>query len=243
MKAFLPVAVGLFGLLANPAALRAEEKNGVSIVVTKKTLERNDTRSPYAYSSDRIDRTQGLKATIRNTSIKPQPEGEVKWMILVRRYNYSPSELQGTTGTEKLKALNSLETAEMVLGATQITGYSGYDAAKDKMEYQIIVSQEGVEKVRIQSTAGFDALAKRARMVKSDGSGDSSADSGKTTTRTTTNPSPAATPKPVAAATPRPSTAVPANPFAAPRATPAPTPKPSKPSADADAPLDGSKLK
>ena len=238
MKAFLPVAVGLIAWLALSAAPRAEEKNGVSLVVVKKTLERNDTRSSYLYS-DRIDRTQGLKATIRNTSTKPQPEGEVKWTILVRRYNYSPSELLATTGTEKLKALKSAETAEMVMGAAQITGYSGYDSAKDKMDYQIIVSQEGVEKVRVQSSPGFDVLAKRARMTKSDGTGDSSADSG----RTTTKPTPAATPKPVAAATPRPSAAVPTNPFAAPRATPAPTPKPSKPSADADAPLDGSKLK
>ena len=139
MKAFQPVAVGLIGWLAFSAALRAEEKNGVSLVVVKKTLERNDTRSSYVYS-DRIDRTQALKATIRNTSTKPQPEGEVKWTILVRRFNYSPSELMGTTGTEKLKALKSAEITEMVMGAAQITGYTGYDSTKDKMDYQIIVT-------------------------------------------------------------------------------------------------------
>ena len=236
MKVIESVVIGLAGLLAMSATLRAEDKNGVSLVVIKKTLERSDMRTPGYYYGDRIDRTQGLKATIRNTSVKPQPEGEVKWTILVRRYNYTSTELPGTTGTEKLKGLKPSESVEMVVGAAQITGYSGYDMAKDKIEYQIIVSQEGAEKVRVQSTPGFDALLKRAQISKSEGGEKSTKNSQKSAEKTT----PAATPKPVAAATPRPAAKMPANPFAAPRATPAPTPKPS---ADADAPLDGGKLK
>ncbi len=236
MKALLPVAVGLVWSLAISASVNAEDKNGVSLTVSKKTLDRNDTRASSYYSGDRIDRTQGLKATIRNTSIKAQPEGEVKWTIIVRGYS-SPDTIQGNTGTEPLKALKASETVEMVLGAAQITGYKGYDMAKDKMEYQIIVSQDGMEKVRFQSTAGFDALAKRARLSKSD----STSEKPDQSTKPTPNPDPVATPKPVAAATPRPATVTPANPFAPTRSTPTPAPK--KPTAEEDAPLDGSKLK
>ena len=149
----------------------------------------------------------------------------------------SPDTIQGNTGTEPLKALKASETVEMVLGAAQITGYKGYDMAKDKMEYQIIVSQDGVEKVRFQSTSGFDALAKRARLSRSDPTGENPDQP----SRPMLKPVPAATPKPVAAATPRPATLTPVNPFAPTRTTPTPVPK--KPTAEEDAPLDGSKLK
>ena len=214
--------------------LRAEEKNGISLIVSKKTLDRNDTRTGYYYA-DRIDRTQGLKAIIRNTTFKPQLEGEVKWTIIIRGYSSSGA-LQGSSGTEPLKALKTSETVEMVLGAAQITGWKdGYDYAKDKMDYQVIVSLGGEEKVRVQSTPGFDALAKRASINKAAPS---------TSETPAAKRAPAATPKPVAAATPRPAVPVPPSPFAAPRATPAPaTPAPKKPSANDDAPLDGSKLK
>ncbi len=236
MKALLPVAVGLVWSLSISVPVKGEEKNGVSLTVSKKTLDRNDTRAPYYYSGDRIDRTQGLKATIRNTSSKAQPEGEVKWTIIVRGYS-SPDTIQGNTGTEPIKALKASETVEMVLGAAQITGYKGYDMAKDKMEYQIIVSQDGVEKVRFQSTSGFDALAKRARLSRSDPTGENPDQP----SRPMLKPAPAATPKPVDAATPRPATLTPVNPFAPTRTTPTPAPK--KPTAEEDAPLDGSKLK
>ena len=236
MKARQRIAFCLLGFLATFGLLRAEEKNGISLSVTKKTLDRNDTRTSYYYA-DRIDRTQGLKAIIRNTTFKALPEGEVKWTILIR--SYSSSVLQGSTGTEPLKALKTSETVEMILGAAQITGWKdGYDAAKDKMDYQVIVSAGGEERVRMQSTPGFDALAKRAsinRAAPSTGGG---------TNSQTPKRAPAATPKPVAAVTPRPAVQVPPSPFAAPRATPAPaTPAPKKPSATDDAPLDGSKLK
>ena len=238
MKACQRIAFCLFGLLGTFGVLRADEKNGVSLSVSKKTLDRNDTRTNYYYS-DRIDRTQGVKAIIRNTTIKPLPEGEVKWTILIRPY--SSSALHGSTGTEPLKALKTSETVEMVLGAAQITGWKdGYDAAKDKMEYQVIVSAGGEEKVRVQSTTGFDALAKRATINKAAASTGRGAGSETPATKR----APAATPKPVAAATPRPAVQVPPSPFAAPRATPAPaTPAPKKASAMDDAPLDGSKLK
>jgi hypothetical protein len=57
----------------------------------------------------------------------------------------------------------------MVMGAAQITGWRDfYDNAKDKMDYQVIVKQGGVEAVRMQTTQGFDAIVKRATMHKAE---------------------------------------------------------------------------
>ena len=208
--AVLPLLATLLTVAFHP--LRAEEKNGVMLTVQKKTLDRNDTRSGY-YSYDRIDRTQGLKVTVRNTTFKPQAEGEVEWTIIVRRAGYSTS-ASGFSGVEKLKALRPSDTAEMVMGAAQITGWRDYyDAAKDKMEYQVIVKQGGVETVRAQTNPAFDALAKRS-----------------TITKTTPIEPDAAEPAPrgSALAPPRPA-ATPARPAATPSRTLPPQPLPVQP--------------
>jgi hypothetical protein len=148
-------------LLGQAATTRAEEKNGLMVTVQKKTLERNDSRAPYYYSSDRIDRTQGLKVTVKNTSFREMPAGEIAWTLLVRKY-YS-SAVEGYTGKEPLKALKPSEMTELVLGAAQIQGWADISGqAKDKIEHQIVVTQDGKETMRLQSTSGFDAVAKRA---------------------------------------------------------------------------------
>ena len=216
-------------LLLSSHSLRAEEKNGVSLTVQKKTLDRNDTRGGYYYS-DRIDRTQGLAIKVRNTSFKPQPEGEVEWTIIVRRAGYSTGGIEGFTGIEKLKSLAASETIDMVAGAAQITGYQNYDYAKDKMDYQVIVKQEGIEKVRFQTTQGFDVLVKRARITKAK-SGEEESTARPPAAKPRATPTPA-TPRP-AAATPRP---IVKPPVAQP--TPRPGPKPKEP----DTPLNGGTL-
>jgi len=154
----LPALV--FALLLGSA--RAEEKNGLSVMVNKTTIEKNDIRGgAYSYY-DRIDRKQGLKAVIKNNTFKDMPEGELIWTILVRKY-YSTS-VESYTGTEKLKALKPAASVDMIVGSADITGYSytGTSADKDKIEWQIIVKHDGKEMIKTQSTSTFDALAKRA---------------------------------------------------------------------------------
>lgn len=146
--------------LALAATARAEEKNGLSLTVAKTTLEKNDTRG-NGYYSDRLNRTQALKASIKNLSFKEMPEGEVSWAVLVKRYSYS--DILIFTGTEKLKALKPAEITEMIFGNTQITGYSGSsETYKDKTEWQITVKQDGKEIIKSQSTSAFDSMAKHA---------------------------------------------------------------------------------
>lgn len=162
MKHLFSLLFTIVILAAGPSGL-AEEKNGLSVTVAKTTLGRNDMRGGYYY--DRIDRTQGLKATIKNTSFKPMPEGEIKWQILVRKY--LTNVVDSYTGTEKLKALKTGESQEMVFGSAEITGWKdGVVMEKDKTEWQIVVTQGGVEMIKAQSTSSFDALAKRAVAVR-----------------------------------------------------------------------------
>lgn len=138
---------------------RAEEKNGLSVTISKKTLDRADQRS--GYYTDRIDRTQGLKVTIKNATFKEMPEGELEWMILVRQY--SSTSIEKHTGKEKLKGLKPAEIADLVIGAAQITGWRDWGQQwKDKIEYQVVITQGGKETYRTASTASFDTLAKRA---------------------------------------------------------------------------------
>jgi len=146
------------GLLAH-----GEEKNGLLVTVGKVTLDRADQRPGYYYST-RIDRTEALKVTIKNTGFKPLAEGEVQWEILVRKHDSTI--VESTSGKEKLQALRSSDTAEVVIGGAQVQGWrdASYNA-KDKVEWQVTVLIDGKEMIKTNSTSGFDAIAKRAIKV------------------------------------------------------------------------------
>ena len=164
MKTFPRLILASLAVLAVSATALAEEKNGLLVTVQKTTLDRSDQRGGYFYG-DRLNRTEGLKVSIKNTSFKPMPEGEVRWEILNRKHD--SSSIESTDGKEKLKALKPAEIAELKIGAAEVTGYrDGYENAKDKIEWQITVIQEGKEVMKSASTAGFDAIAKRATKVK-----------------------------------------------------------------------------
>lgn len=165
MKTLLTFALtGLFALTLADA--RAEEKNGVGVTVSKTTIDNNDRQGSYSKS---INRTQALKAVVKNVGFKPLAESELTWTILIKRYYssyYSSSSSYGNrlTGKEKIKALKPAETAEFILGSAQISGYQGSSwAEKDKIEWQIVVTQGATELIKTQSTQNFDALNKQAR--------------------------------------------------------------------------------
>lgn len=162
-----PLNLGLTALLAlSLSDARAEEKNGVGVTVSKTTIENNDRQGSYSKS---INRTQALKAVIKNVGFKPMAESELTWTILIKRYysssyssySYGPSRM---SGKEKVKALKPAESVEFILGSAQISGYQGSSwAEKDKIEWQIVVTQGATELIKTQSTQNFDALNKQAR--------------------------------------------------------------------------------
>jgi hypothetical protein len=144
--------------LALPAL--AEEKNGLSVQVSKTVLENNDANTNSYY--DTINRTQGLKAAIKNLTFKPMPEGELVWTILVRKAGYADYVLS-YGGIEKVKALKPAEIQTLVFGNANVGGYKdlGYNE-KDKIEWQVVIKQEGKELLKMQSISSFDSMAKRA---------------------------------------------------------------------------------
>ncbi len=158
MRRFFPLLFTPLLLISIHASV-AEEKNGISVTVQKVTLDKSDSRG--GYYMERINRTQGLKVTVKNVSFKDMKEGEVDWQILVKRYYASG--IVSYTGTEKLKALKAADGQDMTIGAAQISGWKeGGSMEKDKIEWQIIVKQDGIETMRAQSTSTFDSLAKHA---------------------------------------------------------------------------------
>ena len=237
-------AVLLVLLLSHHA--RAEEKNGLSITVSKRTLDRQDKQSTFYYT--RFDRTQGYKVVVKNTSLKPMPEGELNWTILVIKALSSGTDKY--VGTEQIKALRPAESVELMVGAVPIGGYRYERDYKDQMEYEMVVNHAGKEIMRSSSKASFAALAKRAYLVRVTDEGEEirTLPSGATTrtvrstpsaatppAATTTTTPPAARPAPAA---PKPTAAATTPPAARP-ATPAPaaaTPAPATPTPAATAP-------
>lgn len=141
---------------ATPAP--AEDKNGLSVTVSKTTLDKKDTRSSYS-SYERTNKTQALKVTVKNTSFKPMPEGEMTWKILVVG-SYSSTLY---TGVEKVNALKPAESQELIIGAAQVSAWKDYSGrGGDKTEHQIAIRHGDKEIIKTQTTPGFDAMAKRA---------------------------------------------------------------------------------
>ena len=78
MKAHLAVLATLIGL---GSSAPAEDRDGLRILVTKKTLDRSDG-APSSYSRE-INRTMALKAVFKNISTKDKPAGKVDCSIQV----------------------------------------------------------------------------------------------------------------------------------------------------------------
>jgi hypothetical protein len=160
MKTFLRLVAAAVFVLPLALSASAEEKNGLSVQVAKTVLENNDARTNSYY--DTINRTQGLKAAVKNLTFKPMPEGELVWTILVRKASYADYTIS-YSGLEKVKALKPAETQTLVFGNANVGGYKdlGYNE-KDKIEWQVVIKQEGKELLKMQSTSNFDSMAKRA---------------------------------------------------------------------------------
>ena len=162
MKAILFAAAILFATPFSFVA-SAQEKNGVKVSVTKRTLNRSDRRDSLYYT--RYDRTQGYKLNIKNTSFKPLPEGEVNWTILVRKAAYA-NRTEKFVGTEKLQALRGSEAVDVMIGAVPIAGYRYERDYKDEMDYDISISHGGKETIRLSSSQNFASIAKGAILMR-----------------------------------------------------------------------------
>lgn len=141
----------------------AEEKDGVRVDVTKKTLERNDGRAGYARD---IGRIMALHAVVKNVSFNDWPEGgTVEWFVVVQRWNLGETEnLEAFQGTEKLPALKKAGSAEMDLGEITIGGHM-HGTSKMHVDeiggWKVVVKHEG-KTTEFTSSSSFERMYKRA---------------------------------------------------------------------------------
>lgn len=150
--------------LVTALAAGAADLNGIQYDVQKTVLDKADTRG-YSLNTTRLDRSTGLKVTLKNMTFKEMPAGEIKWEILNRKYYSTTIEL--TSGTEKLQAIRPSEKIELTLGSAIVEGYrDGGMRRVDELEWQLTIKREGKEAFRASSTKGFDLLAKRAVKVE-----------------------------------------------------------------------------
>ncbi len=142
----------------------AEEKNGVRVDVTKKTLERNDGRSGYTRE---IGRIMTVHATVKNTSFNDWPEGtSLEWFVVVQRWNLGETEnLELNSGTEKLPELKKASATDIDLGEIEIGGHLHGTSKKHVDEiagWKIVIKRDG-KTTEFASSSSVERLIKRAK--------------------------------------------------------------------------------
>ncbi len=160
MKTFIAsvlfLGLGLFAL--------AEEKDGVRVDVTKKTLERNDGRPGYARD---IGRIMALHVVVKNTSFNDWPEGTtLEWFAVVQRWNLGETEnLELNSGTEKLPELKKSNGTEFDLGEIEIGGHM-HGTSKMHVDeiagWKIVIKRDG-KTSEFASSSSVERLIKRAK--------------------------------------------------------------------------------
>ncbi len=155
-------------LLLAATAPASDTQNGLQVDVTKKTVGRNDTRNADYYYNQQIDRTMALHVLAKNVSFKEMPEGTIEYSLLVKLHDYlGKGAYELYTGTEKLPPLKVAETADVTLGSAEVTGWGNIgEQHKDKLDYKIVIKQNGAVTMTLTSNSSFDSLAKRATKKK-----------------------------------------------------------------------------
>ena len=104
------------------------EQNGLQIEVSRKTMAREDNRNSGFYEQQ-INRTMALHVTVKNVSMKPFPEGEIDYSLLVHKIYTYPNRVELYTGTVKLPALQPAEEKDVVIGSAQVNGYRDWPSS------------------------------------------------------------------------------------------------------------------
>lgn len=144
--------------LAAPLHLRADEQNGLSVNVTRKTLERNSEREG---SNHKQRQQQALKIEIKNNRLRPLPPGELKWTVLIKKRGEGYERI---SATKQIPSLMHGKGIEVTTDEFEIVTKRDNDSvSKDRTEYEIVVNHEGKQTYRYATASDFDALAAKAR--------------------------------------------------------------------------------
>ena len=157
MKTFFH-SIAVLICAASLSPLLAAEGKGLLVNVFKRTTGKNDVKGEY-YSGQ--EKNISLAISVKNTSLRNMPEGELHWAMLVYK-GYSKL-TERVTGVEAIKALKVSETVEITVGPVKVGEYrsksdSQYSAGKeykDKLDYEIIIMQGEQELLRMGSDESF----------------------------------------------------------------------------------------
>ena len=157
MKTFFH-SIAVLICAASLSPLLAAEGKGLLVNVFKRTTGKNDVKGEY-YSGQ--EKNISLAISVKNTSLRNMPEGELHWAMLVYK-GYSKL-TERVTGVEAIKALKVSETVEITVGPVKVGEYrsksdSQYSAGKeykDKLDYEVIIMQGEQELLRMGSDASF----------------------------------------------------------------------------------------
>ena len=143
-----------------PRAL-AEDKDGVRVLVTKKTLDRADGKPGY---TQEIDRTMALKAAVKNISREDRPEGKISSVVLIRRWATETGSVERYTKEVKLDPLRTAQETELLVGEYHIGGHmhGTADYHVDQVAAWKITVEYAGKKTEFMSGGNFESLNKKA---------------------------------------------------------------------------------
>ena len=159
MKAF---AFALFFFAFSSVGF-AEDKNGLRVMITKKTLDRADGRASYMRE---VNRTMALKGTLKNVGMRDLPAGTLHCTILIKRWGLSETgALERTKKEIALEPLTKAKELELILGDYQIGGHmhGNSDMHVDQRAGWKVTIEHAGKKTDFYSSSNFEALDKRAQ--------------------------------------------------------------------------------
>ena len=139
----------------------AEDKNGLRLLVSKKTLDRADGKAGY---TKEIDRTMALKAQIKNISNQDLPDGKISGVVLIRRWATETGSVDRYSKEIKLDPMRTAQELEELVGEYHIGGHM--HGSSDRHVDQVVAWKISVEhagkKTEFLSNDTFESLNKRA---------------------------------------------------------------------------------
>ena len=163
MKIFV-VLVSAFLTLATWSG--AEEANGVRLTAQKTLLEKSKDRDAFN-QWDKVEKALGIKAVVQNISLKSIPEGSIEYIVIVKRWGRTPTAYEKYQGTEKVPALLTGAKADLTLAKVPLGGYEiggNRKQFQDSIEgWQLTITHEGKETVKLTSTSSFEKLLAKAK--------------------------------------------------------------------------------
>ena len=132
----------------------AEEKNGLAVTVTRKISAKSPAKGS---DDDELFSTHTLSLSAKNTSIRTFPEGTVAWTILRRGREDGHVKY---AGSDTLPPLRPVQSTELAFGNIKTWRMRAND--REKFEYEVVISHDGHETLRITSCPNFATLAAAA---------------------------------------------------------------------------------